>query len=227
MKSSALAAAILLLTATTAAAQGADPDKLVNEGGVKVAGWTGRIDPRPASQGRKITDAKFISMGPGIHVTAGPAAIYWNPANSVEGGNYTVQGTFAQTKASTHPEAYGIFLGGQNLEAANQSYLYFVVRQDGKYLINHRADDSTVHKIVDWTAHDAVKAMDANGKATNALSIVVGADNLSFRVNGTEVKSLPRATIDAGGAHSGTKGIAGIRVNHNLDVHIDGFGLTK
>ena len=227
MKSSALAAAILLLTATTAAAQGADPDKLVNKGGVKVAGWTGRIDPRPASQGRKITDAKFISMGPGIHVTAGPAAIYWNPANSVEGGNYTVQGTFAQTKASTHPEAYGIFLGGQNLEAANQSYLYFVVRQDGKYLINHRADDSTVHKIVDWTAHDAVKAMDANGKATNALSIVVGADNLSFRVNGTEVKSLPRATIDAGGAHSGTKGIAGIRVNHNIDVHIDGFAITK
>ena len=102
-----------------------------------------------------------------------------------------------------------------------------MVRQDGKYLINHRADDSTVHKIVDWTAHDAVKAMDANGKATNKLEIVVGATDLSFRVNGTEVKSLPRSTIDAGGAHSGTKGIAGIRVNHNLDVHIDGFAVTK
>jgi hypothetical protein len=199
----------------------------VSEGGVKVAGWTGRLDPRPAAQGRKITDAKFVSMGNGIHVTAGPAAIYWNPANTVEGGNYTVQGTFSQTKASAHPEAYGIFLGGQNLEAPNQSYLYFVVRQDGKYLINHRADDSTVHKIVDWTAHDAVKAMDANGKATNALSIVVGDENLSFRVNGTEVKTLPRSVIDAGGNHSGTKGIAGIRVNHNLDVHIDGFAVTK
>jgi hypothetical protein len=221
------AVAVMALSATSVAAQGSDPDKLVSEGGVKVAGWTGRLDPRPAAQGRKLTDAKFVTMGNGIHVTAGPAAIYWNPANAVEGGNYTVQATFNQTKASAHPEAYGLFLGGQNLEAPNQSYLYFVVRQDGKYLINHRADDSTVHKIVDWTAHDAVKAMDADGKASNALSIVVGADALSFRVNGTEVKSIPRATIDAGGQHSGTKGIAGIRVNHNLDVHIDGFAVTK
>jgi hypothetical protein len=223
------AAALLALSAATASAQAgnADPDKLVSEGGVKVAGWTGRLDPRPAAQGRKLTDAKFVSMGSGLHITAGPAAIYWNPANAVDGGNYTVKGTFTQTKASTHPEAYGVFLGGQNLEAPNQSYLYFVVRQDGKYLINHRADDSTVHKIVDWTAHDAVKAMDADGKATNALAIVVGNEVLSFQVNGTEVKTLPRAVIDAGGNHSGTKGIAGIRVNHNLDVHVDGFGITK
>jgi hypothetical protein len=221
-----IAAALVALCATSLAAQGPDPDKLVSDGGVKVPGWTGRIDPRPAAQGRKITEAKFVGMGPGLHVTAGPAAIYWNPANSVTGGNYTVGGTFTQTKASTHPEAYGVFLGGQNLEAPNQSYLYFVVRQDGKFLINHRADDATVHKIVDWTANDAVKAMDANGKATNKIEIVVGDTNLSFRVNGTEVQSLPRATIDAGGDHSGTRGIAGIRVNHNLDVHIDGFALT-
>ena len=227
MKRFTFAIAGLALAATTVGAQGSDPDKLISEGGVKVPGWTGRLDPRPAAAGRKLTDAKFIAMGGGIHVTAGPAAIYWNPANSVDGGNYTVGGTFNQTKASAHPEAYGVFVGGQNLEQPNQSYLYFVVRQDGKYLINHRANDSTVHKIVDWAAHDAVKAMDADGKASNKVEIVVGATDLSFRVNGTEVKSIPRSTIDAGGNHSGTKGIAGIRVNHNLDVHIDGFGLKK
>ncbi len=227
MKVGVITAAALAFAATSAGAQGNDPDKLVSEGGVKVAGWTGRLDPRPAAAGRKLTDAKFVSMGSGIHVTAGPAAIYWNPSNSVSGGNYTVGATFNQTKASAHPEAYGVFLGGQNLEAPNQSYLYFVVRQDGKYLINHRADDSTVHKIVDWTAHDAVKAMDAAGKASNKLEVVVDDTKLSFRVNGTEVNSLPRSTIDAGGNHSGTKGVAGIRVNHNLDVHIDGFAVTK
>jgi hypothetical protein len=32
--------------------------------------------------------------------------------------------------------------------------------------------------------------------------------------------------IESGPDHSGSTGIAGIRVNHNLDVHIDGFAVT-
>lgn len=226
MKIPIVAATMLAIAASALSAQGSDPDKLVSDGGVKVAGWTGRIDPRAAAQGRKITEAKFVSMGSGIHVTAGPAAIYWNKANDRK-GNYTVKATFNQTKASAHPEGYGVFIAGTQLNAPNQSYAYFLVRQDGKFLINHRANDSTVHKIVDWTANPAVKAIDADGKASNALSIVVGADKVSFRVNGTEVHSLARSVLDSGPNHAGSTGIAGIRVNHNLDVHIDGFAVTR
>jgi len=217
--------AALALSAGALKAQGADPDKLVANGGVSVPGWTGRIDPQAAKNGRKITDDKVVAMGPGFHVTSGPAAIYWNPANTAS-GNYTVSASFSQTKAAAHPEAYGIFLGGRDLESSNQSYLYFLVRQDGKYLINHRANDSTVHKIVDWTANSAVKAIDADGKATNALSIAVMPDKLSFMVNGVEVTTLPRSQVDRTGAGSGTTGIAGVRVNHNLDVHVGGFAVT-
>jgi hypothetical protein len=220
------ATAMLVLSAATLSAQAnSDPDKVVADGGVKVAGWTGRIDPRAASQGRKITEAKFISMGPGIHVTAGPAAIYWNPANAPT-GNYSVKATFNQTKASTHPEGYGLIVAGRDLETPNQSYAYFLVRQDGKFLINHRANDSTVHKIQDWTANPAVKAIDESGKASNALAINVDATTMHFLVNGTEVHSLPRSVVDSGPEHAGSTGIAGIRVNHNLDVHIDGFAVT-
>ncbi len=217
---------MLAIAASALSAQGRDPDKLVSDGGIKVAGWTGRIDPRAAAQGRKITEAKFVSMGSGIHVTAGPAAIYWSEANARK-GNYTVKATFNQTKASAHPEGYGVFIAGAQLNAPNQSYAYFLVRQDGKFLINHRANDSTVHKIIDWTANPAVKAIDADGKASNALSVVVGADKVSFRVNGTEVHSLARTVLDSGPEHAGSTGIAGIRVNHNLDVHIDGFAVTR
>ena len=219
MKVLTSAIAGLLLTAGTLGAQASkDPDKTVADGGVKVSGWTGRIDPQAAKAGRNISEAKFVSMGPGFHVTAGPAAIYWNAANTAK-GNYTVTSTFTQTKAAAHPEGYGIIFSGQNLEAANQSYFYFVVRQDGKYLINHRANDSTVHKLVDWTANPAVKAIDANGKATNTLSVVAGTDKVSFLVNGVEVNSLPRSQVEA-------SGIVGLRVNHNLDVHVDGLSIT-
>jgi hypothetical protein len=225
MKSFAMAVVGLGLTASVLSAQGgADPDKLSTGGGVTAAGWKGRIDPQAAKGGRTINQDKFVSMGSGFHATGGPAAIYWNPANNMS-GNYTVTGTFTQTKAPAHPESYGLILAGKDLESSNQGYLYFLVRGDGKYLLNHRANDSTVHKIVDWTASDAVKPADANGKATNKLSVVVGADKVSFLVNGTEVVSRPRSVFD-GPDHSGTKGIAGLRINHNLDVHIDGFSAT-
>ena len=219
------AVAALGLTASALGAQAKDPDKPVADGGVKVAGWTGRIDPQAAKAGRNISEAKVVSMGNGFHVTSGPAAIYWNPANTAS-GNYTVGASFSQTKAAAHAEAYGILIGGNDLDSPNQHYLYFVVRQDGKYLINHRANDSTIHKIVDWTANDAVKPIDASGKATNALSIVVAPDKVNFVVNGVQVNSLPRAQVDMGGPGTGTTGIAGVRVNHNLDVHIDGFSVT-
>lgn len=231
MKVSLAALAVLALgsstlgSSTLGAQNNSDPDKVVADGGVKVAGWSGRIDPRAASQGRSISEAKFVSMGSGIHVTAGPAAVYWNPSNS-SSGNYTVGATFNQTKASTHPEGYGLVIGGRDLDKASQSYLYFLVRQDGKYLINHRANDSTVHKIVDWTASSSIEAIDESGKASNKLEVTLDAARVHFMVNGKEVNVLPRSIVDGGADHSGTAGIAGIRVNHNLDVHIDGFGVT-
>ena len=49
-------------------------------GGISVAGWQGRVDPKEEVRGRKIEDAKFASMGtttcdscnsPAISTTAG------------------------------------------------------------------------------------------------------------------------------------------------------------
>lgn len=218
MKNLAIVFVGLTLAASSLGAQANDPDKVTATGGVTVPGWQGRIDPQAAKGGRSITQDKVAAMGTGFHVTSGPAAIYWNPKNTAS-GNYTVTASFTQTKAPTHPEAYGLILGGNDLTSANQSYYYFLVRGDGKYLINHRANDSTVHKIVEWTANPAIKVQDADGKATNKLAIVVGADKVNFMVNGVQVDSRPRSAIVA-------KGIAGVRVNHNLDVHVDGFAVT-
>lgn len=232
MHQSVLAASILAFAASTACAQPgskpaaahADPDKVTATGGVTAAGWTGRIDPQSEKQGRKITDAKFVAMDKGFHVTSGPAAVYWNPANSPS-GNYSVSATITQTKPAAHAEGYGLITGGHDLTAANQSYGYFLVRQDGKYLINHRADDSTVHKIVPWTENAAINEVPEGGKATNVVRIDFTATDVLFMVNGKEVHRLPRATID-GPTHAGSTGYVGLRVNHNLDVHVGDFTIT-
>jgi hypothetical protein len=193
-----------------------DPDQNVTNGGQLPSGWQARLD-RPNA---RLADLRFVTMGSGFHTTSGPAAIFWNPRDMVQGA-YTAQATFTQTKAPMHPEAYGLFVGGQNLTAADQSYMYFLVRGDGKYLIKHRAGPET-HTITDWTDHAAIRRADESGKATNTIAINVTADRVRFLANGTEVASFPK-----GQAMMQTDGQAGLRVNHNLDVHIDAFGVRR
>lgn len=193
-------AALLLALATPVAAQ--NPD-----------GWQIRPDRANAA----VDQIRFATMGDGLHVTTGPSAILYNPTHAATGA-YRAHATFTQMRASQHPEAYGLIVGGKNLDGASQDYLYFVVRQDGKFLIKHRAGAET-HTLVDWTAHPAVKAGDAQGKATNALAVEARPEGVRFLANGTEVAKLPRAPM------VNTDGIVGLRVNHNLDVHVADFGV--
>lgn len=185
-------------------------------------GWKERVDRSTSAQDPDAAGAiKFITMGNGFHATNPSAAVYWNPANTAT-GSYTLKGTFTLEKPSGHTNYYGLIFGGSDLEGANQQYLYFLVAQDGTWLIKHRAGDAAVHSVVAKTPSDAVKKPDASGKSTNTLEVRVGADKIDFVVNGTVVHSLPKS-----GMAAKTDGIYGIRINHLLEVHIDGFGLAK
>jgi hypothetical protein len=211
------ALAALVLSATALTAQGNDPDRAVAQGRAAApAGWTQRFDRANADRNA----VRFETMGSGLHVTGGPAAIYWNPANT-GGGNYTVEATFTQMKAPQHAEAYGLFWGGRNLDADNQDYLYFVIRKDGKYLIKHRAGAET-HTITDWTEHPAIVKEGADGKQANTLRVEVSLTGSRLFANGQLIRELPRQGMSAN-----TDGIAGLRVNHNLDVHIEGFAVRR
>ncbi len=215
LAAAALAAAPAAPLAAQAAGQNADPDQNAS-GGVQVPGWSARFDRAGASA----QQVKFVRMGKGYHVTAGPSGIYYNPSSTAS-GNYQVAASFTQTKAASHPEAYGLFVGGKQLADSAASYLYFVVRQDGRYLVRHRASASELHTLVEWTANPAVKAAGADGKATNALAVRVAADSVRFVANGTQVAAVSRQQAGA------LDGVAGLRVNHNLDVHVEGFAVTR
>ncbi|HEU4881814.1 MAG TPA: hypothetical protein VFT45_06205 [Longimicrobium sp.] len=173
-------------------------------------GWQARLD-RPGS-----TDGiHFMNMDGHLHAVLGPAGIFYQPESTASGA-YTAQGTFTLNRPSAHPEAFGLFLGGRNLQADNQDYLYFLVRQDGKFMVKHRAGSET-HTLIDWTEHAAVQRPGADGKATNTLAVQTSAAGVRFLVNGTEVGSLPRGV--------NTDGTYGLRLNHNLDVVITDFGV--
>ena len=146
--------------------------------------------------------------------------MYWNPANTAT-GNYTLKGTFTLMKPSGHNNYYGLVFGGSGLEGAQQSYLYFVVAQNGTWLIKTPRRRRHQQRGAE-DANDAVKKPDASGKSTNALEVRVGADKIDFVVNGTVVHSR---TEDR--AMAKTDGIYGIRVNHLLEVQVDGLAVSK
>jgi len=163
---------------------------------------------------------KFVTQGSGFHATNPQAAVYWNPANTASGA-YTLKGTFTLMKPSGHTNYYGLVFGGSGLEGADQAYLYFVVAQDGTWLLKSRNGAATPI-IAPKTPNDAVKKPDASGQSVNALEVRVGADKVDFVVNGVVVHSEPKT-----GAMAKTDGIYGIRINHLLEVQVDGFSVSK
>lgn len=176
------------------------------------AGWTVRLDRANGDAAQVM----FMEMDGGLHAELGPAGIFYNPANSPSGA-YRLAAGFTQNKLSAHPEGYGLMIGGRNLTADNLDYAYFLVRQDGKFTIKHRAG-TEVHTLTDWTEHAAVARPDAQGRATNALAIETGSFGTRFLVNGQVVGSF--------GQQLNTAGVAGLRLNHNIDVMVRGFGVT-
>lgn len=184
-------------------------------------GWKVRVDrSASASDPDAAGSIKLVSMNGGLHATNPQAAVYWNPANTASGA-YTLKGTFTLMKPSSHTNYYGLIFGGSGLEGAEQAYNYFVVAQDGTWLIKRREGEGT-KSLSAKTPNDLVKKPGADGKSVNVLEVRVGADKVDFVVNGTVVHSEPKS-----GDFAKTDGIYGIRVNHILEVQVDGFGTSS
>jgi hypothetical protein len=163
-------------------------------------------------------DLTFMTMGKGFHVAGGPAGTFWNPTQSAT-GDFTLRATFTLNKPSSHTNYYGLVFGGSELDGAGQAYVYFVVAQNGSFLIRQRTGDATTD-VKSRATHEAVKQPDATGRSSNALEVRVAGDTVSYVVNGTVVHSAPKGTLK-------TDGIVGFRVNHQLDVAVEGFEVQR
>ena len=196
-----------------AGAAAADPDKATGGSGVP-AGYLGR----PDGANTNVVDAKYTRQGDMWDVTTGLHHIMWAPGDTAR-GNFTASARLQQVENPEHREAYGIFVGGSNLDQPTQKYSYFVVGGTGEYLINTR-DGDKVTKVRDWTKSASVPKRDAAGKADNNLSIRVAGDSVHFMVNNAQVAVLPKSQFP-------TDGIAGIRIGHNLHLQVQPISITR
>ncbi len=171
------------------------------------SGWQVRFD-QPSMPDSTLY---FVTMTPGWRVTTGPASILYDPAQTAA-GEYRIKSEILLFPGERR-EGFGVFLGGRNLADDDQSYLYFLIRKDGQYLIKRRegAETSTIQP---WTAHSAIVQHDGGeGTAKNVMEIEVGPNEIGFIVNGVEVTTIPRAEL-------ATDGVVGLRVNHHLNLHV-------
>jgi hypothetical protein len=169
-----------------------------------------------------VPDVTVTTAGSGFQVATGPAVTAWNDDNTAM-GEYTLSATFTLLEPSSHVNYYGLVYGARDMEGAGQNYLYFLIGQNGTYIVKHRAGNETTHDIQGRTAHEAVVSMDDNGRSVNALEVRVGADATDFVVNGVVVHSAANS-----GMAGRTDGIWGVRVNHVLPaILVEGLGVTQ
>jgi hypothetical protein len=184
-------------------------------------GWMLRVDrSTSAADPDAPGPIKLVPMGSGLRATTPQAAVLWNPANTATGG-YSLKGTFTLMKTTGYLEYYGLIFGGKDIEGAGQDYLYFVITDDGTWLVKRRTGATTA-ELSPKTPSPALKKPDASGMCTNTLEVRVTADKIDFVINGTVVHTLPKT-----GQAAKTDGIYGMRINHHLEVQVDGFGISK
>ena len=169
-----------------------DPDRVIPGGGIFVSGWTGKIDPASVRQGRSLNDSKLAQEGGALHVIAGPATTYWNPANTAS-GDYTVKATFTEPRfmeLNSHPHSYGIFIGGTDMGTDQMSLVYCVAYGSGEMLVRGFSGPS-VFTLLRQSPNPAVHKAPGVGKPVTQDS---GSepDFLAMATKLGAVRSLPK-----------------------------------
>ena len=94
------------------------------------------------------------------------------------------------------------------------------------YSVKHQIGSEN-HTLANRKPSPALKRQDAAGAATNEVGWSVTADTVTCVINGVNVESFSRSDVIGTGKLVSTDGVFGLRINHNLDVHIAGFGAVK
>lgn len=188
--------------------------------------WKVRVDgSQTASAPDAATSLKFTSTGKSFHVSGGPGALFFDAAHTVK-GVYAVEATFTLTKPSDKPTQYGLFFGGTDIDGANPRFVYFTIAQDGTFQLRHRAGGEI--NEIDKSLHFAIRKPDASGKSTNHLEVQVAPTAVSYLINGAVVHATP-TRAGTGSYTEGEKahGIAGVRIDDQVDLQVDGFRVIQ
>ena len=172
VRATTVACVAAAMAITYVQAQQQDADRKVAGGGVTVKGWQGKEDSGN-KQGLTVADSKFAPEGSGFRLTTGPAAIYWNPANTGK-GDYSVKATFTEAKQTyNHPHPFGVFIGGAGLDSATPQVLYCAAYRNGNFIIRGFSGGKRFDVVAKPVPNDAVKkAAGPEAEVVQELSLI-------------------------------------------------------
>src|SRR6516225_9337038 len=207
-----------------------DASRVVAAGGISVSQWTGKIDANEERAGLTLNDAKLAKEGDTFHVTTGPAVAYWSPANKAT-GDYTVKATFTEPKymnLNNHPHPYGIFIAGNDMGTAAQSYLYCAAYGNGRFIVRGFGPGPFQMNGFIGDANAAVhKAAGVGQPVTQEIALSVKGDRVECSINGTVVAGYEKSALVTAGKLKSTDGVYGIRFAHNTEVNVMGLSVSK
>ncbi|MBO6622069.1 MAG: hypothetical protein JJ892_09610 [Balneola sp.] len=217
--------AVFLTTSFSFAQNAADGSKPQGENLKVPDGWEWRFDKADAEvsvgSDSESADVFFVNMTPGWHITTGPAGIYYHADNKAEGDFTLDSKIYLFDTKGRNREAFGLFIGGQNLKSDDQSYVYFLLRNTGEFLIKKRTGSET-STINGWTKTDAMNMFteETESSAENDFQVKVVGDEIVFSLNGEVLSSLEKGDLN-------TDGHYGFRVNHSINLHISSLKLFE
>lgn len=210
--------ACICTTGVAACAQDAEapPGETTVEAEPTPGGYTVRLDSERSDPGQ----FELSREDPNLRILTGPTGIAYRAQDQITSGDFEVSATFVQYGAPLgYREAYGIFVGGRELEGEDLEYTYLLIRPTGDYLVKRRIGEIT-ETIVDWTPHASVVSVVAEGdEPVNTVSVQVTGGEARFIVNGTLLHSMPAS-------EARPYGVAGLRVNHRLDMLVTDWTLS-
>ena len=217
-------------TESSAAQMPMESTRAVAGGGIALSGWTGQIDANEAAQGQVLANTKLASHGNAIHVTTGPAVAYWHPSNRAS-GDYTVKATFNEPQymnLNDHPHPYGLFVGGNDMGTAGQSYLYCAANGNGSFIVRGFGPAAFQMNGRRGEVNAAVNKAAAKGSpVSNDIAISVAGDRVQCAINGTVVATYSKADLVGMGKLKSTDGVYGIRFAHNTEGLVSGLTVTR
>ena len=204
--------------------------RAVQDGGIKIPGWNGRVDAAEEKEGMGIDAARLAQEGAALHVTTGPATSYWK-ADAMASGDFTVQATFNEPRymnLNSHAHPYGVFIGGNDMDTPNQRELYCAAYGNGKFVVRGFGPEPFRLNGLLGERNSAIhKAAGRGQPVTQDIALSVRGNKVECAVNGTIVASYDKSSLIVPGKLKSTDGFFGLRFAHNTDVLVSGLVMSK